>query len=55
LEKPEESMPRQRHQLTLCATAAPIAHDEAIRRLGEATALLLRAAERRQRREKHLL
>ena len=47
-------MPRKRHELTLCATAAPIAHDEAIRRLGEATALLLRAANRRQIRERHL-
>ncbi|WP_395089777.1 hypothetical protein [Armatimonas sp.] len=48
-------MPRKRHLLTLCATAAPIGHDEAIRRLGQATALLLRAANRRQGREKHLL
>nr|WP_309686285.1 hypothetical protein [Armatimonas sp.] len=48
-------MPRQRHQLSLCATAAPVAHDETLRRLGQATALLLRAANRRQGREKHLL
>ena len=47
-------LPKSETPLSL-ADEAPVAHDETLRRLGQATALLLRAATRRQGREKHLL